>query len=156
MDSHRLLCPWNFPSKNTRVGCYFLLQGIFPGQEWNPRLLHWQADSLPLSHQTSISRGLGSLTFLVWKPRWQSSCQLMCCRLSRQERENKHHFYFVTFVYWEYKYGDYSPQILFFHFVKKPHREWFGPLICLANKLMLETFLQWLRLEILLGKNCLC
>ena len=24
----RLLCPWGFPSKNTGVGCYFLLQGI--------------------------------------------------------------------------------------------------------------------------------
>ena len=27
--------------------------GIFPDQGWNPRLLHWQADSLPLSHQGS-------------------------------------------------------------------------------------------------------
>ena len=26
------LCPWNFPSKNTGVGCHFLLQGIFPNQ----------------------------------------------------------------------------------------------------------------------------
>ena len=26
----RLLCPWHFPGKNTRVGCLFLLQGIFP------------------------------------------------------------------------------------------------------------------------------
>ena len=25
----RLLCPWNFPDKNTGVGCCFLLQGIF-------------------------------------------------------------------------------------------------------------------------------
>ena len=25
--------------------------GIFPYQGWNPRLLHWQMDSLPLSHQ---------------------------------------------------------------------------------------------------------
>ena len=25
----RLLCPWNSPGKNTRVGCYSLLQGIF-------------------------------------------------------------------------------------------------------------------------------
>ena len=25
----RLLCPWDFPSKNTGVGCHFLLQGIF-------------------------------------------------------------------------------------------------------------------------------
>ena len=24
------LCPWNFSGMNTRVGCYFLLQGIFP------------------------------------------------------------------------------------------------------------------------------
>ena len=23
----RLLCPWNFPGKNTAVGCHFLLQG---------------------------------------------------------------------------------------------------------------------------------
>ena len=25
----RLLCPWDFPGKNTGVGCHFLLQGIF-------------------------------------------------------------------------------------------------------------------------------
>ena len=24
----RLLCPWNFPGKNTGVGCHFLLQGL--------------------------------------------------------------------------------------------------------------------------------
>ena len=24
----RLLCPWNFPGKNTGAGCHFLLQGI--------------------------------------------------------------------------------------------------------------------------------
>ena len=39
-----------FPGKNTRMGCHFLLQGIFLTQDSNPRLLHWQADSLPLSH----------------------------------------------------------------------------------------------------------
>ena len=37
------------PSKNTGLACHFLLQGIFPTQELNPRLPHWQ-DSLPLSH----------------------------------------------------------------------------------------------------------
>ena len=26
--ARRLLCPWNFPGKNTGVGCHFLLQGI--------------------------------------------------------------------------------------------------------------------------------
>ena len=29
-------CPWNSPGKNTRVGCHFPLQGIFPTQGWNP------------------------------------------------------------------------------------------------------------------------
>ena len=49
----RLLCPWDFLGKNTGVGCHFLLQGIFSIHGWNPCLLHWQADSLPLSHQGS-------------------------------------------------------------------------------------------------------
>ena len=46
----RLHCPWDFPGKNTGVDCHFLLQGIFPTQESNPRLLcllRWQPDSLP-------------------------------------------------------------------------------------------------------------
>ena len=37
--------------KNTGAGCHFLLQGIFPTQGSNLRLLHllhWQAGSLPL------------------------------------------------------------------------------------------------------------
>ena len=40
----------DFPGKSTREGCHFLLQGIFLTQELNPRLLHWHADFLPLSH----------------------------------------------------------------------------------------------------------
>ena len=51
LEPARLLCPGDFPGKNTGVGCRFLLQGIFPTQGRNPGLLHWQADSLPLSHQ---------------------------------------------------------------------------------------------------------
>ena len=43
----RLLCPWNFPGKNTRVGYHALLQGIFPTRDWILHLLHQQADSLP-------------------------------------------------------------------------------------------------------------
>ena len=35
------------------MGCHFLLQGIFLNQESNLSFLHWQADSLPLSHQGS-------------------------------------------------------------------------------------------------------
>ena len=37
---------WDFPGMNTRVGCHFLFQGIFPTQGSNPHLLHWQVDSL--------------------------------------------------------------------------------------------------------------
>ena len=47
MDPASLLCPWDFPGKNTEVGCYFLLQGIFPTQPSNLRLLqllHRQAE----------------------------------------------------------------------------------------------------------------
>ena len=47
----RFLCPWDFPGKNTGVGCHFLLHGIFPTRGSNPRLLsllRWQVGSLPL------------------------------------------------------------------------------------------------------------
>ena len=40
-------------NKNTGVGCHFLLQEIFPTQGSNPHLLHWEADSLPVSHHGS-------------------------------------------------------------------------------------------------------
>ena len=45
-------CCW-LVSRNIGVGCHFLLQSIFPTQGSNPRLLHWQAGSLPLSHRGS-------------------------------------------------------------------------------------------------------
>ena len=35
------------------MDCHFLLQEIFPAQGSNPHRLHWQMDSLPLSHQGS-------------------------------------------------------------------------------------------------------
>ena len=30
----KLLCPWDFPGKNTGGGCHFLLHGIFPHRDW--------------------------------------------------------------------------------------------------------------------------
>ena len=48
LEPARLLCPWDFPGKNTEVGCHFLLQGIFLTQGSNLHLLHWQVGSLPL------------------------------------------------------------------------------------------------------------
>ena len=50
-----------FIGKNTGVDCHSLLHGIFLIQGSNPcflHLLHWQADSLPLSQ-------LGSLIVLL-------------------------------------------------------------------------------------------
>ena len=48
----RLLCPWDCPGKNTGVGCYALLQGIFMIQGSNPRLIMFSGlagSSLPLA-----------------------------------------------------------------------------------------------------------
>ena len=36
----RLICPQDFPGKNTGVGCYFFFHRIFPTQELNLHLLH--------------------------------------------------------------------------------------------------------------------
>ena len=49
--------PWNFPDKNTAVGCHFLPQEIFQTQGSNPSLLcllRWQAESVPLCHWGSL------------------------------------------------------------------------------------------------------
>ena len=48
-----LLCPWDFPSKNSGVGCHFLLQVIFLTQESNPDLLHCRRILCQLSHKGS-------------------------------------------------------------------------------------------------------
>ena len=56
----RLLCPWNFPGKNTGLGCHFFLQGIFLTLGSNLHLLcllHWQAHSLPLAPSGSLLAG---------------------------------------------------------------------------------------------------
>ena len=49
----RLLRPWDFPGKNTGVGCHFLLQGIFPTQGLKPGLPHCRQTLYCLSHQGS-------------------------------------------------------------------------------------------------------
>ena len=52
--AHQVPLSMDFPGKNTGVGCHFTFQGILLTQELNLSLLHWQADSLPLSHQESL------------------------------------------------------------------------------------------------------
>ena len=48
-----LSSPWNFPGKNTGVGCCFLLQDIFPTQGSNLGLPHCKQTLYSLSHQGS-------------------------------------------------------------------------------------------------------
>ena len=60
--------------RNTVVGRYFLLQGIFPNKGLNPHLLHWQAGSLPLSH-------LGSPYFRLQGAKQGQRVFVSCLRL---------------------------------------------------------------------------
>ena len=55
----RLLRPWDFPGKSTRVGCHFLLPGIFPTQD-----------------QTHVSCITGRC-FTVWSTREAQNCLQM-------------------------------------------------------------------------------
>ena len=72
----RLHCPWNFPGKNTTVGCHFLLQRIFLTQGSNP-LLHvfcterqilyhcttWEAPARPWASLYAHCDTFGSVQF---------------------------------------------------------------------------------------------
>ena len=63
---------------------------IFPDRGSNPCLLHWQADSLPLSHQGSPFGDLFTKTFLEVE---QSSCALLKinCKLPKHLQEGCFH-----------------------------------------------------------------
>ena len=54
LQPSRLFCPWNSLGKNTRVGCHFLLQGIFLTQGSNLGLPHCRQILYCLSHQGSL------------------------------------------------------------------------------------------------------
>ena len=76
--------PWNvayqspqsmeFSSKNTGVGCHFLLQGLFPTQGSNPGLPHCRQTLYPLSHQGShhgisvFIKGVSQVALVVKNP----------------------------------------------------------------------------------------
>ena len=72
--------PWDFPGKNTGVGCCALLQGIFLTQGPNlslVSLLHWLADSLPLRHLRSSIMRLNEFALLCCAQSLQS-CPTLC------------------------------------------------------------------------------
>ena len=82
---------------NTGVGCHLFLQGIFPTQGFNPRLLcllHWQVGSLAPSGKPSLS-----LRLLIWdvdslsiqhlpgsffEGQWEHHDPPACCAMSKK------------------------------------------------------------------------
>ena len=94
--AHRLSCSWNFPGENTGVGCHFLFQVVFLTQGSNLHLLsllHWQADSLPLSylgspwlciHKFNVMQILEIWTkytsyfHLLWVPCFSQTSKILC------------------------------------------------------------------------------
>ena len=72
----RFLCPWNFPGKNTGVGCHFFLQGVFLTQESNLCLLclllcrwilyYWATREAPNLHfRVSFFNSVSSVPLLI-------------------------------------------------------------------------------------------
>ena len=61
----RLLRPWDFPGRNTGVGCHCLLQEIFLTQRLNPSLLHCRQMLYHLSHQGNTILDLKILKFKI-------------------------------------------------------------------------------------------
>ena len=74
IEPARLLCPWDFSGKSTRVGSHFLLQGLLQTQESNLNLLHCRRTLYCLSHQGSylypsiifsVTKEVESLLFII-------------------------------------------------------------------------------------------
>ena len=97
----RLLCPRDSPGKNTRVGCHFLLQGIFLTQGSNSHLLHllhWHADSFPTAPSGKPSLTLmdtkiqvyfsPSQLFLWMGNLWLQSADYICFSLTYFTKNN--------------------------------------------------------------------
>ena len=80
-----LFCPWDFPGKNTGVGCHFLFQGIFVTQGSNLCLLHcrlfFTPEPLALLGNSLEVHWLGLCTFTADGPlagelRYSASCAI--------------------------------------------------------------------------------
>ena len=61
----RLLRPWAFLGKSTRVGCHFLLQGIFLTQGSNPGLPHCRQTLHQWNCKGLINHDLFNLLFML-------------------------------------------------------------------------------------------
>ena len=84
---HGFFCLWDFPGKNTTVGCHFLLQGIFPIQGSN--FMSPASSSLAGRFLTPGSSGRSRLR-----------CRLCKRKLRRNEkiRNQSNSMYFVSLL----------------------------------------------------------
>ena len=64
--THQPLSPWDFPGKNTGVGCHFPLQRIFLTQELNPHFLHCRQIFYQLSRQGGHNRNTWRARPKIW------------------------------------------------------------------------------------------
>ena len=62
----RLLCPWDFPGKDTGVGFHLLLQGVFPTQGSHPGLPCCRQTLYQLSHKGSPIKLGRRENLLLW------------------------------------------------------------------------------------------
>ena len=68
---------WDFPGKDTGVGCHFLLQGIFPTQGSNLGLLHCRQILYCPSHQGTCYERMRLINRLIWGKSYSSSPSLL-------------------------------------------------------------------------------
>ena len=94
LQSTRLLCPWDFPGKDTGVGCHFLLQWIFPTQGSNPGLLHCRQILYWLIYKVNLYMiGLLNLILLIYCEPF--CCLFILCSLCSFILRNKPHISFI-------------------------------------------------------------
>ena len=88
--THRFLCPWKSPGKNTGMGCHFILQKIFLTQGLIPGLLHCRQILSHLSRQShlylSICIFVSMLNVRLFETQWTVAYQVsLFMDFSRQE-----------------------------------------------------------------------
>ena len=75
---HQAPLSMGFPSKNTGVGCHFLLQGIFLTQRSNPGLTQCRQILYRLSHQGSLRDSCSVLSDSLSENEVTQLCPTLC------------------------------------------------------------------------------
>ena len=109
-------CPWNFPGKNTGVGCHFLLPGLFLTQGSNLGLLHCRQTLYHLSHLSHLYR----LSHLSCMRACVRVCVCVCvcmtesfCYNSRNYHNTVNQLYFKKNIFLKCLILSFLPRIIF-------------------------------------------